>query len=545
MINISKGTPDVIFEASWEVCNKVGGIYTVLSTKARTLQSLFPDRIIFIGPDVWHSQANPDFMEDDKLLWAWKKQFAEKEHLSVRVGHWNVPGKPVAVLVDFKPLYSRKNAFYFYMWENYGIDSTVGYGDYDDSCMFAYATALVIESLYHFLKLHKKQVIAHMNEWMLGMAVLYLHGRIPKIATVFTTHATSIGRSICGNGKPLYGQFSHYNGDQMAIELNMVGKHQLEKQAAHHADCFTTVSAITGRECTQLLEKTPDVITPNGFESDFVPDAPLLDEKRRTARESLLRVAEELTGAAISDSALLIATSGRYEYHNKGLDLFIESLFRVKQAKPDRDVVAFILVPAWTKGARKTLQHRAKNTHSKKYAGLTNPFLTHDLMQPEQDEICNYLRYLQFTNQDNDPVKIIFVPSYLDGQDGIFNIPYYDLLTGFDLTVFPSYYEPWGYTPLESIAFHIPTVTTNLAGFGVWANSVAGAKHILPVVVIRRDDNNYFDAAEAIKNAILEYAQYDSEQVATIRKAASALSKKAEWEQFIEYYLQAYTLALK
>ncbi|MDR0546157.1 MAG: glycogen/starch synthase [Dysgonamonadaceae bacterium] len=531
MVDIPEEKTDFIFESSWEICNKVGGIYTVLSTRANTLQTLFPDKIIFIGPDVWQGKNNPDFIENKTIWRTWKKQVAATLHLPVRVGRWNVPGQPLAILVDFYPNYKLKNAIYYEMWERYGIDSTAGYGDYDESCMFAYAAAQVIESLYHHLKLENKKVIAHLNEWMLSMAALYLHAHVPAIATVFTTHATSIGRSICSNNKPLYEQFTHYDGDQMAQELNMVGKHRLEKQAAHHVDCFTTVSEITAKECAQLLDKQPDIVTPNGFEAGFVPEGKAFTEKQKMARKVLLQVASQLTGSDISDEALLIATAGRYEYRNKGLDVFIESMHRVKQSNPNREIVAFILVPAWIKGA-----------------GSSSTFVTHQLVEPEHDKICEYLHYLRFTNEDKSPVKIIFVPSYLTGNDGVFNLPYYDLLTGFDLTVYPSYYEPWGYTPLESIAFHIPTITTDLAGFGAWAQSMLST---LPSVlsdgvqVIHRTDNNYFEIAEEIKNAILKYASLDEKQVTKARKSAHKLSEKAAWSHFIQYYKEAYSIALK
>ncbi|MDR2682569.1 MAG: glycogen/starch synthase, partial [Dysgonamonadaceae bacterium] len=527
--------PDYIFESSWEVCNKVGGIYTVLSTRAKTLQELFPDKIYFIGPDGAPERPNPDFMEDKNLLKAWKKHAAGKENLNIRVGRWKVPGNPIAILVDFSSYYNKKDAIYYRMWEKYGIDSTVAYGDYDEASMFACAVGAVIESLYGFLQLQNKKVIAHLNEWMLGMAVLYLHDRTPGIATVFTTHATSIGRSICGNNKPLYGEFHHYNGDQMAHELNLVGKHTLEKQAALHADCFTTVSRITGRESEQLLGKKPDIITPNGFEPDFVPKGKKYITQREIARKIFIQVAEQLTGTSVPSDALLVATSGRYEYRNKGIDVFIEALHRVKQAQPSRRILAFILVPTGIHGPRKDLQERLENPVLPQ-TPLPDPYFTHELVEYPSDKVCNYLRYLNFTNQDDASVQVIFVPSYLNGNDGIFNRSYYDLLTGLDLTVFPSYYEPWGYTPLESIAFRIPTITTQLAGFGLWVQEEEThrrKKKAEGVQVIDRTDTNYFEVAEAVKDAVIRYSEYDAQTLAEIRKAAGALSGKADWAHFI------------
>ena len=539
-------TPDYIFESGWEVCNKVGGIYTVLSTRAKTLQALFPDKIIFIGPDLWKESDNPDFIENKNLLKGWKKQAGEKENLNVRVGRWNIPGKPIVILVDFQSYYEVKNTFFFEMWEKFGVDSISAYGDYDESCMFAYATGLVIESLYNHLQLSGKNVIAHLNEWMLGMAALYLQDKIPAIATVFTTHATSIGRSICGNSKPLYDQLTSYNGDLMARELNMEAKHSLEKQTALHVDCFTTVSELTAVECCQLLEKCPDIVTPNGFEFNFVPPGEKSETQRKIARETLIRTASQLTGESIPDDAMLVAISGRYEYKNKGIDVFIEAMNRVRLANPSKTIIAYILVPAWIKGPRTDLQNRLRKKEIPKLP-LSNPYYTHDLNFPEEDKVCRYLLNLDFTNQNIYPTKLIFVPSYLNGNDGIFNQSYYDLLIGLDLTVFPSYYEPWGYTPLESIAFGVPTITTNLAGFGLWAKSEGAEGEDLEhgVEIVERTDTNYFDAAEKIKESIIAYSGLSPEQVHAIRETAQALSQKADWLHFIEYYLKAYTIAFE
>ena len=546
MAKRKKLTPDYIFESSWEVCNKVGGIYTVLSTRAKTLQELFPDKVIFIGPDLWKNIDNPDFIENKALWRSWKTQLAKKTNLKVRVGRWNVPGNPIAILVDFSPCFEIKDAIYFRMWEKFGVESIRAYGDYDESSMFAHATGLVIESLYHHLKLEDKNVIAHLNEWMLGMAALYLQDQVPAIATVFTTHATSIGRSICGNDKPLYGQFNNYNGDQMARELNMEAKHSIEKQTAIHVDCFTTVSELTAKECKQLLDKEPDVVTPNGFESNFVPKGKDFETKKQIARQSLIRVVSQLTGEEIPENAFLLAIGGRYEYKNKGIDVFIESINQVRQANTERPIIAAILVPGWINGPRVDLRNRLQKERTQKFP-LYNPYYTHNLNFPEHDKVCGYLRFLDFVNQKDCNTKIVFVPAYLDEKDGIFNLSYYDLLIGLDLTVFPSYYEPWGYTPLESIAFGVPTITTNLAGFGLWAKEEGATDNDMKVgvEVIERTEDNYSEVAEKIKDKILKYAALDLKEAQQIGKAAKTLSNKASWSHFIKHYLDAYDTAFR
>lgn len=539
-------TPEYLFESSWEVCNKVGGIYTVLSTKAHTLQQMFNDKVVFIGPDVWGPANAPDFIEDDALFADWKKHARTTDKLKMKVGRWNVPGTPPVVLIDFKPFFSDRDAFFYSMWENFRVDSMHAYGDYDESCIFAYAVGKVIESFYNFYNLSDKKVTALFNEWMLGMGALYIKKQIPAIATLFTTHATSIGRSIAGNNKALYAYMDGYNGDQMAKELNMEAKHSLEKQTAHHVDCFTTVSDITARECKQLLDKAPDIVTPNGFEPNFVPEGKEYTKKRAEARKTLINVAEKLLGCPISPDALLVSTSGRYEYRNKGIDVFIEAMNRVRNSgELQREVVAFLMVPAWVRDARADLKEVIeKNIQTT--SPMQMPFITHWLNLMDQDKVLNYISHAGFTNQASEKLKIIFVPCYLDGRDGIFNKPYYDLLIGMDATVYPSYYEPWGYTPLESVAFGIPTVTTNLAGFGLWAEkSVSGKNISAGVAVIERTDFNYFDVADAITASILSLVKKDKKEVEEIRKRCFKLAKQAEWSKFIVFYQKAFSDALE
>ena len=538
-------TPEYLFESSWEVCNKVGGIYTVLSTKAHTLQQFFKDKVIFIGPDVWGNTNAPDFKEDDVLFADWKAYAKTTDKLKIKVGRWDIPGVPPVVLIDFKPFFKERDAFFYSMWEDFRVDSMQAYGDYDESCIFAYAVGKVIESFYRFHKLENKKVAALFNEWMLGMGALYIQKQLPAVATLFTTHATSIGRSIAGNNKALYAYMEGYNGDQMAKELNMEAKHSLEKQAAHHVDCFTTVSDITAFECKQLLDKNPDIVTPNGFERNFVPEGKEYTDKRSEAQRRLLNVAEKLTGCPISPDALLISTSGRYEYRNKGIDVFIEAMNRVRTSgQLQREVVAFIMVPAWVKDARADLKE-AIEKNIRTTAPLQMPFATHWLNLMEQDKVLNYISHAGFTNSAADKLKIIFVPCYLDGRDGIFNTPYYDLLIGMDATVYPSYYEPWGYTPLESIAFGIPTITTNLAGFGLWAKkSVSGEKISEGVTVINRTDFNYFEVADAITASVLSLAHKTEKEAGEIRKRCFKLASQAEWSKFIVYYEEAFRMAL-
>ena len=540
--------PCYIFESSWEVCNKVGGIYTVLSTRAKTLQEKFTDKVFFIGPDFWEGKKNPLFKENKTLLAKWRKHALQCDGLSLRIGRWQIPGEPIAILVDFQPFFEERNEIFGWAWENYQVNSLHAYGDYDESLMFSWAAGKVVESYYNFFGLEQSDnVVFQAHEWQTCLAALYVKKYVPEVATIFTTHATTIGRSIAGNNKPLYDYLSAYNGDQMASELNVEAKHSVEKQAAWNVDSFTTVSDITGMECAELLDKPSDVILMNGFENDFVPcPAAKFNDVRKQAREKLLKVANTLMGSQLGDDTVIVTTSGRYEYQNKGINVYIDALNRLRwDARLEKDVLAFVMVPAWMKEAREDLKQAMQNKESDGMP-IGDPRITHALHDEENDKVLGQMNWLDIHNRKEDKVKIIFVPCYLDGNDGIFNMHYYDLLIGNDLTVFPSYYEPWGYTPMESAAFHVPCVTTDLAGFGLWANNLKGGMSEIEdgVKTIHRSDYNFDEVSDAIRDTILKFTQFDKKQVNAARKNAAKVSEKALWKHFIAYYYEAYDKAL-
>lgn len=539
-------SPNYIFESSWEVCNKVGGIYTVLSSRAKTLQDKIHDHLIFIGPDCWGEKKSPYFKEDQSLLSAWKTK-ATDEGLNLKIGRWDIPGEPIAILVDFQPFFEEKDKIYTWLWENYQVDSLHAYGDYDEASMFSYAAAKVVESFYKHNLDKTQKVVYHANEWMCGLGALYINKVLPEIGTIFTTHATSIGRSIAGNNKPLYDYLFAYNGDQMSWELNMQSKHSIEKQTALHVDCFTTVSDITANECKELLDKSVDFVLPNGFDNSFVPKGAVFTKRRKIARMRLLEVANALLGTDLDDDTLIVSTSGRYEFRNKGVDVYIEAMNRLLRDKDlKKNVLAFIEVPGWVGEPRQDLVDRLNS--GKKYdTPLDVPEITHWLHNMSHDNVLGMLKYLDMHNRKDDKVKLIFLPCYLTGNDGVLNLSYYDLVLGNDLCIYPSYYEPWGYTPLEAIAFKVPCITTDLAGFGLWANTVKGGYSEIEdgVKVIHRTDYNYSEVADAIKDTVAQYSNFSADEVKKCRQNADKLSKKALWKEFIKYYEQAYDMALR
>lgn len=538
---------DIILETSWEVCNKQGGIYTVLSSRAREMMSEHDGQVVFIGP--LFAQGTDDLPRDfdattvPEVLRHWSETERANLGLRTQVGSWRIPGSPAVVLVDFSPLWEEKGDLYYRMWSQYGVQSDKGYGDYDECSLFAIASAKVMHSILE-VRGCKERAVAIFNEWQTGMGLLYSKWYSPELKTMFITHATTVGRSIAGNGKELYAWMHAYNGDQMACELSVEAKHGIEKRAAHAADIFATVSKLTARECAQLIERTP-VVLPNGFEKGFVPRGRAYDQGRKQARTRLAEVTSRLTGLEITEKDFFISLSGRYEYRNKGIDLFVETIAELRRSyQGRRRITALLLVPGWVAEPRADLAYLLEHPEEASREPLQHPTLTHWLHNMDADATQSHLRYLGL-DRVHDKVNIIAVPVYLDGHDGIVNMSYYDLLVGMDQTIYPSYYEPWGYTPLESIAFGVPTVTTRLAGFGLWAEEMLGSNDLYieqqaPVCVLDRSDYNQTEIVAAIATQVIRQASGKVAPLRVLRSASMALAEQAEWKHFYQYYLQAY-----
>lgn len=535
-------TPDYLFEVSWEVCNKVGGIHTVIATKVPTLEKVLRKPHILIGPDVVkENESNPEFMEDPLLLKSWRAR-AANDGLRIRIGRWNIAERPIAILVDFTPFFSQKDDILGFMWEKYKLDSLSGQWDYIEPALFGYAAGKVIESYVKYHCSPSDKIIAQFHEWMTGTGLLYLKSAVPQIGCAFTTHATALGRCIAGNNLPLYDSLKTYNPDNIAHNFNVTAKQSLEKIAAQQADAFTTVSDITAKECEQFLGRAVDLVTPNGFQ-DFITNEEEFAKKQKDGRKKLITAAEAIIAQKIDSNALLIGISGRYEYKNKGIDVFIEALGKLnKNDALNREVVGFILVPAGHHGPSKAL---LQNLHSTEpISPLANPYLTHELNDENYDPVLNAVRRNELYNTNNDKVKIFFVPSYLNGNDGIFDVPYYDLLAGLDLSLFPSYYEPWGYTPLESVAFKVPTITTTLAGFGLWVKTHFKGERP-GIAVIDRTDTNDAEVIDHIEAQVIRHAKNSDADSKAAKQNAYEISKIALWDNLITYYMQAYSTALE
>ncbi|MCX7634152.1 MAG: glycogen/starch synthase, partial [Syntrophales bacterium] len=324
-----------LFEVSWEVCNRIGGIHTVITTKVRQALHLFGDRYILLGPDL---KTNLDFEETNEAAWQRIREATAVKDLACRFGRWKIPGEPRVILVSAGRKYDKDQVLYR-LWETFGVDSIAGGADYVEPVMFSFACGEVIETVYNLcLRPHGLPAVAHFHEWMTGAGLLYLKKRMPEIGTVFTTHATILGRALAGAGVDIYAVMDRIAPQQEARAHNITAKYSMECAAAREADCFTTVSDITATEAKNFLGRCPDVITPNGLDLERMPD--LAEDRTQpvAARQALLKAASRFLRREFPADTRILAISGRYEFHNKGMDLFLNALGRLEKegglAKP-------------------------------------------------------------------------------------------------------------------------------------------------------------------------------------------------------------------
>ena len=530
----------VFFEISWEVCNMVGGIHTVLATRVPNVQQRHgEDGYIAIGPDVPRTEGvAPEFRPD---VWNPDLELALRDHeVKVQMGRWLVPGEPRCLLINHTNLYSRKDEILGKYWERYELDSLFGAWDYHDPVLFAHGAGLIIEHIRdRFLLPARQTALVQAHEWMSAGAILHLQSAAPEIGTVFTTHATMLGRSLAGRRADpnFYRSLAHIEPESAAKELEVSSKHSMETVAAREADVFTTVSEITALECEHLLGRRPDVVLPNGFGAK-----PVAPEQRENAREELFKLAELTTGDRYHrDNTLIFALAGRYEYVNKGVDVYLDAAWSLAEELAARDgkrVIAYAMLPAGHAEPKRQLWDRA-------YGEGSGPPLrcTHDLVDEANDPITNQLNALGIDNRPGAPVHVVHVPIYLDGTDPLIRHKYWDLLPGADLGVFPSFYEPWGYTPLEAVAFGVPAITTDRAGFGRWV-AAQGDGDSTGVRVLAREGVPFEEVSNDLKKALLEFIDLSPDRREALRQASLRTAELTDWSNFMEHYEDAHHRAL-
>lgn len=527
-----------LFEVSWEVCNKVGGIYAVVSSKILEALAAFGENYFLLGPDLGN---NPDFEETDEPCWQELRQETDRRNLSCRFGRWNIPGRPKVILVGYRDRYDQSQLL-FSLWNRYGVDSISGGWDYVEPVMFSTACGEVIEAACKALHIPADgPALAHFHEWMCGGGLLYLKTNAPYVGTVFTTHATMLGRSMAGSGFDIYKQMHQINPKHEAGAYNITAKCSMETASAREADCFTTVSRITADEAGVFLGRTPDVLTLNGLDLRVIPDYSRDRSLAAASRQRLLEAAGRLLRRQLPEDTRIFLVSGRYEYHNKGIDVFLDALGMVNTAlsQSQSNVLALCAVM----GGHSGVNADAVSGDPAKLPGQGGFWISsHHVYNQPNDPILNACQRLGLDNRPENHVQVIFDPAQLDGKDGFLNMRYEEVLAACDLGVFPSWYEPWGYTPQESAAHAVPTVTTDLSGFGMWVRSSQRDKN--GVTIICRRQTSYDETAASLRDVLLHYASLPEEQMQEHRHMVRHVAEGCSWEQFFPYYVQAYGLAL-
>lgn len=535
--------PDYVFEVGWEVCNKAGGIHTVLMTKARILEQQYGLNYILIGPEIQkENYENGFFLEVDNLYSQWVAE-ARAQGIHMRIGRWNIPGTPLTILVDYSQYFLQKDIIFARMWETYRLDSLSGGWDYTEPALFGYAASKVIESFYQFHISAYDKMIVHFHEWKTGVGLLHLKKELPQAGLLFTTHETVAGRTMASEGIPFYDENLSLNIEEMIDRTGQRAKFSLEKLSILNADCCTAVSKINSDELKKLTGREACVITPNGFDSSIIPDADAMIQNRQQNRSTLLKFASGFFGIHLNEDCLFILHSSRYEFRNKGTDLFIEALAKLKEIVTDKQIIAFISVPVNHSGPVQLVKERISNFNPNE--PVEGEFATHHIHSYENNLIINWCVQHGLNNKQDDRVKVMYIPAWLDGKDDILGMNYYDLLSGMDLSVFPSYYEPWGYTPLESLAFGVSAATTSLTGFGIWVNENFPENKAIKVIERLANGKDNDSVIRQIIEFITDYIQSTPERKVEALNDAFIVAKASYWENFIDNYKLAYHKALE
>ena len=458
----------------------------------------------------------------------------------MQVGRWEVPGRPLTVLIEFSSLYEKKDGILAGLWESYQVDSIAGDWDYVEPVLFGHAAGQVIERWWdEFHAPQHRRAVAQFHEWMTGSGLLHLKRTSPGIGTVFTTHATMLGRALSSLGRSPADGLGDDTAADLAREHNVTAKHSLEGACAREADVFTTVSTITAEEAELLHERQPDPVLPNGIDLEAI-DAMAGSSGRDDTRARLGQLTSTFLGEDTSD-AVFLGISGRYEFHNKGIDLLLDSLADVN-AEPGRPIVLFVLVPAGNSGLKAELRQR----EGRPLGELEGPVgvSTHNLFDPAGDPVQQRCTQLGLDNAPGARVKVVQVPIYLSAHDDFLQLPYEAVLRALDLTAFPSYYEPWGYTPQESLAVGVPTITTDYAGFGRWAEG-EGLGREDGIEVLHRERVAYSAIRSDLARALSRFvAEFDPRAAHDMVEVCRATARRTSWSDLIANYHTAFEGAL-
>lgn len=526
---------DYLFEVSWETCNRVGDVHAIVRSKIPAVTRVFGDRYILLGPDL---KNNPEFEETEEDFWLSTRENTAIKDLPCRFGRWKVPGEPRVILVNFTKKYN-KDQLLFQLWEDYGVDSISGGWDYVERAMFGYACGEVIETLYNLkVKPKGQRAVAQFHDWVCGAGLLAVKKAVPEAGTVLTLHSTVLGRALAASGMDIYAEMEHISPQREAGAHNCGAQYSLEAACAREADCLTAVSDITGLEAKNFLGRSPDVVTPNGLDVAGIPDLSVSRGAALRARERILAAAAKLLRRPLPADTRILIISGRYEFRNKGVDIFLHTLGRLdREMAGNPSVLALLCLMGGHMDLVPSLQ-----AGSARPDGAAVPIATHRLSYEASDPILETCSRLGLKNAPQNRVSVIFNPAYLDGHDGLFDMTYYDLLSGCDLGVFPSYYEPWGYSPHECAAYAVPAVTVDQAGFGSWVLATAGENRAIRV--LKRRGLDTASIVEGLYGILGEFIGLTDEEVLKERLEARRIAVKAGWESFFPEYQRAFERAL-
>ncbi len=591
-----KPKADFLFEVSWEVCNKVGGIWTVLKSKTRPTIEQYGQNYCLIGP--YFSQASKGEFEQADVPDEWKESFLdlEKEGLLLKFGYWLMPGNPKAILVDFTKWLDRGDQIKKELWEKFKIDSFNSPPDYTEPLIWSFSVGRVIEKLSESFP--KRKIVAQFHEWLSGAGLLYLKIKNLPIGTVFTTHATILGRTLASNNILLESFLGKINSQEQAYKYGIQAKHQIEQTCAIKTDVFTTVSQITGLESETILNRFPDVLLPNGLDMSRFPSIEQISIKHKLQRD---RIREFLFWYFYPyyeidlENTLFYFTIGRYELKNKGVDTFIKSLGelnkKLKEEKSKKSVVAFFWIPAQVQNIKRELiESREIYTDIKeqlesieedvegnimkalisktkieksdifeneedtlseiknkilKFKKQGNPPVCSHNLADQNDAILQMFNQEGLLNTKEDKVKVIFYPIYLNGADGILNLTSDEAIQGSHLGVFPSIYEPWGYTPLESAALGVGSITTDMAGFGRFCTEYIKNKKLPGVFLLERMGKTDEEIVGDITKILYNFLKFSTNQRVENKIQARNIANMADWEILIKNYITAHNKAIE
>jgi len=589
---VIKANADYLFEVSWEVANKAGGINTVIKTKAPYMLEYYTNYFL-IGPyfkkkaDIELQRIEvPDFL---------KGVFLEMKSLGLECyyGRWEIRGEPHTILVDFQNFLSEKDKIKTKMWEDFKVESLGSPPDFDEPIVWSWCVGILLEKIGRALK--NKKLVAHFHEWLSGAGMFYLKTKKSKIGTIFTTHASMLGRTLAGSGFDLYQELGKFNPLQKAREYKVLAKHTMETACALNSDIFTTVSEITSMETEKLLGRKADVLLLNGIDVERFPTIEETSIKHVTSK-AIIR--EFLTYHFFPyytfdlKRNLSFFFASRYEFNNKGMDVLIRAFGvlneRLKQEDTSRTVSVFFWVPMRTYGVKvELLENKNYYRHIKSLVDMKsnqilqqivndfisrklavdesffekdfmrevksniltfqrtgNPsILTHNIGDEDHDPLVQGLKAEGLDNKPDDKVKVIVYPVYLSGNDGLLDLPAYDAMAGCHFGLFPSYYEPWGYTPLEAAAMGIASLTSDLSGFGRYMHNKLLKEHS-GIYVLKMFGRTKEEQIKDLADIMYKYASMDHAERVQNKINAKYLSNLADWKHFVKFYIVAHNRAL-